>query len=125
MEQKQNPNLSREQKAVLFTKATERSFSGEYLRHRADGIYTCANCGGKLFESNRKFDSECGWPSFDQSIEGAVKYVDDNSHGMRRVEVVCANCGGHLGHIFPDGPRETTGQRFCINSLSLGFEKKD
>ena len=125
MEQKQNPNLSREQKAVLFTKATERPFSGEYLRHRADGTYTCANCGAKLFESNRKFDSECGWPSFDQSIEDAVKYVDDNSHGMRRVEVVCANCGGHLGHIFPDGPRETTGQRFCINSLSLGFEKKD
>jgi len=125
MEQKQNPNLSREQKAVLFNKATEQPFSGEYVRHHADGTYTCANCGAKLFESNRKFDSECGWPSFDQSIEGAVKYVDDNSHGMRRVEVVCANCGGHLGHIFPDGPRETTGQRFCINSLSLGFEKKD
>ncbi|HSN95320.1 MAG TPA: peptide-methionine (R)-S-oxide reductase MsrB [Anaerolineaceae bacterium] len=124
MEQKQNPNLSPEQKAVLFNKATERPFSGVYLNHHADGNYTCANCGAKLFESNRKFESHCGWPSFDEAIEGAVKYIDDNSYGMRRVEVVCANCGGHLGHIFPDGPRETTGQRFCINSLSLGFEEK-
>jgi peptide-methionine (R)-S-oxide reductase len=125
MEQNQNPNLSPEQKAVLFNKATEAPFSGEYLRYQADGTYTCANCGAKLFESDRKFESRCGWPSFDKSIEGAVKYIEDISHRTRRVEVVCANCGGHLGHIFPDGPRETTGQRFCINSLSLGFEEKN
>lgn len=125
MEQKQNPNLSPEQKAVLFNKATEQPFSGKYLRHHADGTYTCANCGAKLFESDRKFESHCGWPSFDQSIEGAIKYIEDHSHGMNRIEVVCANCGGHLGHVFPDGPRETTGQRYCINSLSLGFEEKD
>jgi len=124
MEQKPNPNLTAQQRAVLFDKATEAPFSGKYLNHNADGAYTCANCGAKLFESGRKFESHCGWPSFDQSIEGSVEYLEDFSHGMHRVEVVCANCGGNLGHVFPDGPRETTGQRYCINSLALGFEEK-
>lgn len=119
-----NQSLSDEQKAVLFDKATETSFSGKWLDHQANGTYTCANCGALLFDSSSKYDSHCGWPSFDRAIEGSVKYNDDTSHGMQRTEVVCAKCGGHLGHVFPDGPAETTGQRYCINSLSLDFNNK-
>lgn len=117
-----NPNLSDEQRRVLFDKATERPFSGELLSVDDDGRYTCANCRQVLFSSEAKYDSGCGWPSFDQAIDGGVEYHEDDSHGMQRTEVTCARCGGHLGHVFPDGPRETTGQRYCINSLSLDFQ---
>ena len=117
--------LTPEQVAVLRDKATERPFSGRWLTNKEDGSYVCAACGAKLFESGAKFDSRSGWPSFDQAINGSIQLVEDSSHGMVRQEVVCANCGSHLGHLFFDGPQETTGQRFCINSLSLDFAAKD
>lgn len=120
-----NPQLSAEQQAVLFDKATEAPFTGALLYTSDTGDYVCANCGNKLFTSDTKFDAHCGWPSFDQAIKGAVKTEQDTSHGMVRTEVLCANCGGHLGHVFDDGPIETTGLRYCINSLSLNFNKKD
>ena len=101
--------------------ATERPFTGKYEAHWADGSYHCICCGAKLFDSVTKFDAGCGWPSFDRAIEGTVTYTEDNSHGMKRVEITCSQCGSHLGHVFPDGPTET-GQRYCVNSLSLDFE---
>ncbi len=119
-----NPHLSDEQKAVLFEKATEAPFSGALLYTEADGQYTCANCGAALFTSERKYDSGCGWPSFDQAIDGAVDYTQDTSHGTTRTEITCAVCGAHLGHVFNDGPVDTTGQRYCVNSLSLQFTPK-
>ena len=114
--------LTPEQLAVLRDKATEAPFTGVLLHNKDSGDYTCAACGAKLFESDAKFDSGSGWPSFDQAIPGSVKEVTDISHGMTRTEVVCSVCGGHLGHVFDDGPADTTGQRFCINSASLDFE---
>lgn len=119
-----NPQLSDDQKAVLFDKATEAPFTGAFLYNKDQGVYTCANCGAALFASDRKYDSFCGWPSFDQAIEGAVDEHLDTTHGMTRTEIICANCGGHLGHVFEDGPIETTGMRYCINSLSLDFDQK-
>lgn len=113
--------LTEEQYAVLREKATERPFTGEYYKHFEKGVYVCAACGNPLFKSDAKFDSSCGWPSFDQAIEKSVIYKEDNSHGMNRTEVMCANCGGHLGHVFDDGPKETTGNRFCTNSISIKF----
>lgn len=121
----QNPKLSDEQKAVLFEKATEAPFTGAFLYNSDDGDYVCANCGSRLFHSDTKYDSACGWPSFDQAIKGAVKEDIDTSLGMRRTEISCATCGGHLGHVFDDGPIETTGTRYCINSLSLDFKPQD
>lgn len=118
-----NPKLNPEQRAVLFDKATEAPYSGSLLDQTGVGSYSCANCGVKLFDSVNKFDAQCGWPSFDQAIEGAVSYHDDTSHGMIRTEVTCAACGGHLGHVFADGPKQTTGQRYCVNSLSLDFAR--
>ncbi len=118
-----NPNLSNEQKAILFNKATEAPFSGKFLSVNDGGEYICANCGSVLFDSNDKFDSGCGWPSFDRALKDRVAYHEDTTHNMIRTEVSCAECGGHLGHAFPDGPKETTGQRYCINSLSLDFKK--
>ena len=118
---KPNPDLSDEQKQVLFEKATEAPYSGALLEENRLGDYVCANCQATLFSSDSKYDAGCGWPSFDQAIEDSVNYLDDNSHGMKRIEVTCSNCGGHLGHVFPDGPQQTTGQRYCINSLSLNF----
>ena len=109
---------------VTQNKGTEVPFSGEYVNNKEEGMYKCVVCGEELFASNTKFDSGTGWPSFDQAIPGKTKEVVDDSHGMARTEVVCANCGAHLGHVFNDGPRETTGQRFCINSCSLNFDKK-
>jgi peptide-methionine (R)-S-oxide reductase len=113
--------LSPEQIDILENKGTEAPFTGALLQNKKSGEYTCAACGAKLFESDTKFDSGTGWPSFDQAIPGATKQTVDNSSGMSRTEVVCSNCGGHLGHVFNDGPAATTGQRFCINSCSLDF----
>lgn len=120
----QNPHLTQEQQAVLFDKATEAPFSGKLLHVTDDGMFVCANCGMQLFDSSAKYDSGCGWPSFDRALAGAVSYHNDDSHGMVRTEVTCATCGGHLGHVFPDAPTETTGDRYCINSLSLDFNPK-
>ena len=101
--------------------ATERPFSGKYERVWADGSYHCICCGAKLFDSDTKFDAGCGWPSFSQAVPGAIKEIRDTSHGMIRVETVCAQCGAHLGHVFPDGPTDT-GLRYCMNSASLDFK---
>ena len=116
--------LTPNQYIVLRQAGTERPFTGEYNMHFENGIYTCAGCGEELFDSTSKFNSHCGWPSFDQEIEaGKIIEVKDESHGMIRTEILCANCGGHLGHVFDDGPTET-GLRYCVNSLSLDFKNK-
>ena len=105
---------------ILREKGTERPFTGSYNLTFEDGTYCCMGCKNKLFESASKFDSGCGWPSFDQSIAGSVTYIKDTTLGMERTEIVCSNCGGHLGHVFDDGPTKT-GQRFCTNSVSVKF----
>jgi peptide-methionine (R)-S-oxide reductase len=115
--------LTPEEYRILREKATEAPFTGEYDSFFEDGVYLCKGCGQELFESSSKFDSGCGWPAFDRAKEGVVSFTEDLSYGMRRIEVTCSSCGGHLGHIFPDGPTET-GQRLCINSLSLDFKHK-
>lgn len=115
--------LSPEQYKILRQKGTEAPFSGSLLNQKKDGTYQCAACGAKLFSSEHKFDSKSGWPSFyDVFSSDAVKLSEDTSHGMRRVEVSCANCGGHLGHVFNDAPDQPTGMRFCINSCVLDFD---
>ncbi|MBL4755548.1 MAG: peptide-methionine (R)-S-oxide reductase MsrB [Flavobacteriales bacterium] len=116
--------LTTEQYTVLREKGTERPYSGMFDRHIEKGIYTCAGCGTTLFSSQDKFDAGCGWPSFSDSEEGKVKTERDMSLGMVRTEIVCANCGGHLGHVFDDGPTETK-QRYCVNSLSLDFTPRE
>lgn len=114
--------LTPEQYDVLFNKATEAPFSGEYDSVFDPGSYACAACGAKLFESDKKFDAHCGWPSFYDAKPGTVTFIDDSSLGMQRTEVICANCGGHLGHVFEgEGFGTPTDQRYCINSLSLQF----
>lgn len=118
-----NKLLTPEQQKVLFERATEPPFSGALLYNEEKGAYTCANCDTLLFSSDRKYDSGCGWPSFDQAIDGAIHYSEDTSHGMIRTEITCLSCGGHLGHVFPDGPSETTGKRYCVNSLALSFQE--
>ncbi|MHB8635361.1 MAG: peptide-methionine (R)-S-oxide reductase MsrB [Fimbriimonadaceae bacterium] len=113
--------LSPEQYHVLREKGTEPAFTGKFTSHAEPGVYVCAGCGEELFTSNEKFDSHCGWPSFYEAADKSkVAEHEDTSHGMRRIEVTCARCGGHLGHVFPDGPKPT-GLRYCINSASLGF----
>ncbi len=102
---------------------TEAPFSGKLLHENADGIYKCANCENPLYSSEAKFDSGTGWPSFDQVLPGAVEYIEDDTHGMHRTEVVCAKCKSHLGHVFDDGPTKT-GKRFCMNSVCLDLDKK-
>ncbi len=116
--------LSDEQYRVLRTKGTEAPHTGKYNLHFENGAYNCAACNQQLFESNSKFDAHCGWPSFDDSIEGTVNRVLDKSHGMLRTEIVCSNCGSHLGHVFNDGPTETE-ERYCVNSLSIDFNEDD
>ncbi|UZA44200.1 peptide-methionine (R)-S-oxide reductase MsrB [Moraxella bovis] len=115
--------LSSDEYYVLRQKGTERPFTGIYTDVFEAGVYHCKGCHAKLFDSSSKFHSGCGWPSFDKTINDTVLTETlDLSHGMRRIEVTCSNCGGHLGHVFPDGPRETTGMRYCINSIAIDFE---
>lgn len=115
--------LTPEQYAVLRQKGTEAPFTGKLLHNEKTGKYVCAACGNELFHSDTKFDSGSGWPSFyDVATKGAVKLQEDTSQGMRRVEVTCANCGSHLGHVFNDAPEQPTGMRFCVNSCALDFK---
>ena len=118
--------LSPEEYRVCREKGTEPPFSGEYYNNHEAGSYVCRCCGEPLFSSDDKYDSGSGWPSFDRSVsDTAIDYESDHSLGMSRTEIMCKNCGSHLGHVFPDGPRETTGQRYCVNSLSLKFNAED
>ncbi len=117
--------LSDEEFAVLRQAATERPWTGELLDEKREGVYNCKACGAELFRSDAKFDSHCGWPSFYiPSEQDAVELIKDTTLGMERVEVRCANCGSHLGHVFADAPQTPTGDRFCMNSVSLSFEEK-
>lgn len=124
-DQQWQEKLNAEQYRVCRQKGTERPFSGEYLNNKQPGCYTCICCGCHLFDAQHKFDAGCGWPSFyAQSAADNVYYQPDNSHGMQRTEILCKHCDAHLGHVFPDGPAPS-GQRYCVNSVSLHFEPKN
>lgn len=115
--------LTPEQYHILREKGTEAPFTGKYYLHKEKGVYVCAACGSELFTSDMKFDSHCGWPSFDREIVGGkIKAQTDTSHGRIRTEILCAACDSHLGHVFDDGPTET-GLRYCVNSVSIDFKK--
>ena len=116
-----NPNLSKEQKNIMFNEGTERPFTSDLLKEKRKGFYYCVNCGNKLFASTAKFDSGTGWPSFSEALPGAFQTKIDYSFGMERVEYHCAKCGAHHGHVFNDGPKES-GKRFCSNGLCLIFK---
>ena len=121
-EEQWRAQLTADEFTVLREKGTERAFSGEYWNIFEDGMYHCRGCGEALFESSSNFDAGCGWPSFDRAASADVVKEDrDMSHGMVRTEILCQKCGGHLGHVFPDGPTET-GLRYCVNSLSVKLE---
>lgn len=118
--------LSAEEYRVCREKGTEPPFSGDYNHNKEAGRYLCKCCGEQLFDSNDKYDSGSGWPSFDKPAnDQVIRYEEDDNLGMRRVEVMCDHCGCHLGHVFDDGPRASTGKRYCINSLSLDFEASE
>lgn len=118
--------LTPEQYQILRQAGTERAFTGKYDKHYDAGEYFCAGCGTRLFESDAKYNSGCGWPAFTRPSEAeTVEERRDISHGMIRTEVLCAKCGGHLGHVFPDGPQDQGGMRYCINSAALDFEPED
>ncbi len=123
-EQEWEEQLSPEEYKILRQKGTEFPHTGKYNLHFDEGVYKCKGCGHVLFESESKFKSNCGWPSFDNAIDGTIEYVKDTTHRMVRTEILCANCGGHLGHVFDDGPTET-GVRFCVNSASIDFDKNE
>lgn len=113
--------LSPQEYYVLRQQGTDRPSNEGYTKHFEKGTYLCRGCGLQLFESGSKFESHCGWPSFDDAIEGTIEYKRDTSHGMIRTEIICKKCDGHLGHVFDDGPRETTGKRYCVNTSSIKF----
>ncbi len=116
--------LTPEEYRVMREKGTEMPFQGKYYIHNDNGIYRCKGCGEELFASDSKFDTSCGWPSFDNEIaKGKIREVLDKTHGMIRTEIVCANCDAHLGHVFNDGPTNS-GLRYCVNSISLDFENE-
>jgi len=108
---------------ILRKKGTEHPFTGEYNEHFEEGIYKCKGCDAPLYKSSSKFNSNCGWPSYDSALSGALEFIKDTTHGMIRTEIVCAKCGGHQGHVFQDGPT-STGERYCVNSASINFQPK-
>ena len=122
-----NDKLTQEELYVLKDKGTERPFSGEFDTFFEDGVYKCKNCKAELFKSDSKYDAGCGWPSFFEAVnEEAIMYKEDNSiFGRPRTEILCANCEGHLGHVFEDGPKDKTGLRYCVNSISLDFDSEN
>jgi len=125
-EEEWKEELTPEQYDILRKKGTERAGTGRYLHNKETGVYTCAACDNPVFKSTTKYESHSGWPSFTAPYsEDSVNVLLDKSHGMIREEIVCASCGSHLGHRFPDGPKEQGGERYCINSLSMDFKKAE